>query len=462
MAEVAKANNVKFVDLFAASQQLYTATQKPLSFNGIHYTASGNEALAPVIFKNSINAELPSPSGALDALRAAVVDKSETWHDRYRTVDSYNIFGGRSKIGYQSGKNGPKVDNQAVMLPEMAVRDVMTANREKRVWAAAQGNDVKVDDSNLPKIPEVATNLPGTNPDGSHPFLSGEEAIKHMTMPKGCKVTLYASEEQFPELVKPVQMNWDTKGRLWVSAWKNYPERTPGSTDGDKLLIFEDTKGVGKADKCTTFTDTLNCPTGFQFYKDGVLVMRSPDLLFLRDTTGGDKANWQERVLMGLDAADSHHETNSMVLDPGGATYLSDGVFHRSQVETAAGVVRNTDGAIYRFEPLSQRFERYVAYGFANPHGRVFDRWGTDIITDATGNANYFAPAFSGHIDFPAKHEGMQQFWNRPSRPVPGHGIPDQPPFPRRISEQLSELQCHRHAGHLPRQSQRRRLRHQR
>ena len=48
-----------------------------------------------------------------------------------------------------------------------------------------------------------------------------------MTVPKGCKVNLFASEEQFPELVSPVQMAFDTKGRLWVAAWPSYPERTP-------------------------------------------------------------------------------------------------------------------------------------------------------------------------------------------------------------------------------------------
>ena len=88
------------------------------------------------------------------------------------------------------------------------------------------------------------------------------------------KVNLFASEQQFPELVNPVQMAWDTKGRLWVAAWLNYPERTPTSKKGDSLLVLEDTDGDGKADKCTPFLDDLNCPTGFQFYKDGVLLCR--------------------------------------------------------------------------------------------------------------------------------------------------------------------------------------------
>ncbi|MDB5171238.1 MAG: putative rane-bound dehydrogenase, partial [Phycisphaerales bacterium] len=336
-----------------------------------------------------------------------------------------------SQMAYESGKNGPKITNYKVMQEEMSQRDVMTANRDKRVWSVAQGKDIPVDDSNLPPVTKIGTNEPGPGPDGSWPYLGGEEAISKMKVAKGCKVTLFASEEQFPELVNPLQMAFDTKGRLWISAWRNYPERTPDSKVGDSLLIFEDTKGTGKADKVTHFLDDLNAPTGFQFYKDGVLVMQAPDVWFVRDTTGAmTKANWKQRVLMGMDSADSHHTTNAMALDPGGAVYLSDGVFHRTQVETSAGPVRNEDACIYRFEPGTGKFERYVPYGFANPHGRVFDYWGNDIITDATGNANYYGPAFSGHIDYPAKHEGMKEFWNRPSRPCPGTGLLTSKAFP--------------------------------
>src|SRR5207245_3541425 len=164
------------------------------------------------------------------------------------------------------------------------------------------------------------------------------------------------------------------------------------------------------------------CPTGFQFYKDGILLMQAPDLWWVH--TGHDgKAGKVDRLLMGMDSADSHHTTNAMAWDPGGATYLSDGVFHRTQVETADGPVRNTDACIYRFEPRTYKFERYVPYGFANPHGRVFDYSRSDIITDATVNNSYFAPAFSGHLDYPAKHAHLKEFWERPSRPCAGTGL---------------------------------------
>lgn len=143
---------------------------------------------------------------------------------------------------------------------------------------------------------------------------------------------------------------------------------------------------------------------------------------------------------MGMDSADSHHTANAICLDPGGAVYLSDGVFHRTQVETPDGPVRNNDGGIYRLEPRTLRFQTYVSYGFANPHGRVFDYWGNDIITDATGNANYFGPAFSGFLDYPHKHSGMREFWNRPSRPCPATGILTSRHFPEEFQGNFLNL----------------------
>ena len=450
MADVAKANDVQFADLFHPSLKLFAdaaARGKSLTVNGLYLTEEGDKQLAPVLF-NALFKER-APGGNREKLRAAVNDKNSQWHARYRTMDGYNVYGGRSALAYQPDKGGfvsdrnapaPYLSNYKVMQEEMSQRDVLTANRDKHVWALAKGKDLEVDDSNLPAVTPVVTNKRGENADGSYKFLGGEEAISKMTVHSGMKVNLFASEEQFPELANPVQMAWDTKGRLWVAAWPNYPERTPDSKVGDSLLIFEDTDGDGRADKVTHFIDDLNCPTGFQFYKDGVLVMQAPDLWYVRDTDGDGKADTKERVLMGMDSADSHHTANAICLDPGGSIYLSDGVFHRTQVETFHGPVRNNDGSIYRFEPRTGEFSRYAPYGFANPHGRVFDRWGNDIVTDATGNANYFGAAFSGNIDYPASHSGMKEFWNRPSRPCPGTGILSSRHFPEEFQNNFINL----------------------
>ena len=426
MAEVAKANSVPFVDLYAASKELYAKAIKPLTINGIHLTDEGDKALAPIQFKALLGKDAPPVNDAtVGKIHTAVLEKNVQWHHRYRTVDQFNIFGQRSRIKYADTKdpnNG--VDNAAILGEELAQRDVKVANRDRAVWATAQGKAATVVDTNLPPVRVVGANRPE-----SIPYLDGEGALQFLTVPEGAKIEFIASEKEFPELVNPVQMNFDAKGRLWVSVWPTYPETTPTTTNFDKLIVFDIDEKTGKFKKCTTFLDGLNCPTGFQLYKDGVLVMQSPDMWYARDTNGDGRADWKERIVHGLDAADSHHETNSICYEPGGAVYFSDGVFHRSNVETATGPVRNTDGAIYRFEPRTSRFERYVPYNFANPHGRVFDYWGNDIITDATGNESFFGPAFSGHLDSGA-HPQMKQFWSRPSRPSPGTSILSSRHFP--------------------------------
>ncbi len=440
IAEVAKANGVPFVDVFEPSLKLFAAAAtrgESLTINGFLLSDAGDKVLAPVMFAGLFGEQ--APAGDMEKLRAAVNEKNWQWHQRYRTVDGYNVYGGRSALAYQPGKGAfitdrnapePFVSNYKVMQEEMSQRDVLTANRDRRVWAVAKDGDLVVDDSNLPEVTKIVTNKPGENPDQSHVYLDGEAAIAKMTVHSGMKVNLFADEKRFPNLINPLQMAWDTKGRLWIAVWRNYPERTPTSKVGDMLLVYEDTDGDGKADKETVFAGDLNCPTGFQFYRDGVLVMQAPDLWFMRDTNGDGKADSTERVLMGMDSADSHHTANAICLDPGGSIYLSDGVFHRTQVETGNGPVRNNDAAIYRFEPRTGQFETYIPYGFANPHGRVFDYWGNDFVTDATGNANYFGPAFSGRLDYPAKHPGMREFWNRPSRPCPGTGLLTSRHFP--------------------------------
>jgi len=444
MQQVAAANGVPFVDLFSASKTVYDAEVPPLSedgfqilnqgdeltephtINGIHLRDKGYAALAPAIFKALFGKDAPAPN---PKLVEAVNEKNWQWHQRYRTVDGYNVYGGRSQLAFPQGKDAENLKNYTTMQEEMSQRDVMTENREKRVHALAKGMDLPVDDSNLPPVGPVKTNKPGKNPDQSHPYPTGEEVITKVKLHEGLKMNLFADETMFPELVNPVQMAWDTRGRLWVAVWPSYPERTPTSTVGDKLLVFEDTDNDGKADKCLTFLDNLNSPTGFQFWNDGVLVMQAPDLWFVRDTNGDGKGDTKEIVLNGMCSADSHHTTNAMCLDPGGATYLSDGVFHRTQVETYDGPARHADGAIWRYEPRTGKFHMHIAYGFANPHGRVFDRWGNDLVTDATGNNTYFGPAISGWLS-EGKHKAIKEFWNRPSRPCPATGILSSRHFP--------------------------------
>lgn len=414
MAEVAKANNVPFVDLFNASINLVRG--QPLTINGVHLNDYGNMLIASIIDKELFGPAVQYDNKALQKLRAAVSDKDFYWFNRYRTTDGYSTYGERAFLRFTDGQT-----NYEVVQRELRVLDVMTANRDKVVWAAAQGKEIKPDDSNLPPFIPVITNKPGTLPGGKHLFLSGEDEIKKMTLGKGLKINLFASEERWPELSKPVQMAWDARGRLWVAAWPSYPHWKPTEEMNDKLLVFEDTDGDGVADKMTVFADHLHCPTGFEFYNGGVLVAQAPDLIFLKDTRGTGVADVRERVLHGLDSADTHHTANSFVMDPGGAIYFQEGTFHHTQVETPYGPpVRCANAGVYRYEPRTQKFETYVSYPFANPHGHAFDRWGQDIVVDGTGAQPYHAALFSGFIPYPQKHNGPPQVYQQRTRPCPG------------------------------------------
>jgi putative heme-binding domain-containing protein len=427
---VAAANGVTFVDLFAPTRAAYAHAAKPLTFNGVHLTEEGNRQLAEIIdrvlFAGRGQPEPARDPQALERLRQAILEKDFYWFNRYRTVDGYSIYGGRADLRFVGGQT-----NRVVMQREMEVLDVMTANRDKRVWAVAKGGDLKVDDSNTPPFIPVVTNKPGAGPGGEHIFLSGEEAIGKMTIARGLKVNLFASEKEFPLLAKPVQMSFDTRGRLWVAVWPTYPHWKPKEEMNDKLLILEDTNGDGKADKQTVFAEGLHCPTGFEFALGGVYIAQAPDLVFLKDTDGDDKADVRRRILSGLDSADTHHTSNSFLLDPGGALYFQEGTFHHTQVETPYGPpVRNANAGVFRYEPRTQKFEVYVTFGFANPHGHVFDRWGQDIVTDGTGAVPYHGTLFSGHLEFPEKHGRPPTVYRQRTRPCPGTEILSSRHFP--------------------------------
>jgi putative heme-binding domain-containing protein len=417
MAETAAAKGVPFVDLFQPTRELYATARQPLTIYGIHLTDEGNRLLAYVIEGALFG---PGPARApsqLERLRAAVLDKNLHWFNRYRTTDGYSVYGGRAKAGGSDGQT-----NFDVTQRELEILDVMAANRDRRIWAVARGGDLAVDDTNAPPQRIVKTNRPGSNPDGTHVFLTGEDAVKRMTAAAGLSVNLFASEEAFPELVNPVQASVDPDGRLWVAAWPSYPHWNPTEELNDKLLILPDDDGDGKADRCIVFADKLHNPTGFEFWGGGVLVAQAPDFLFLKDTDGDDKADVRVRLLHGTDSADTHHTANAFVIGPDGWLYYQRGIFHVEGVETPFGKpFRSTASGVYRWDPRTGNIGFHFAIG-PNPHGDVFDRWGRQFVTDGTSGSG-------AYVGFPNR-KTYKPLYEKKFRPVPGIGILSSRHFP--------------------------------
>ena len=129
--------------------------------------------------------------------------------------------------------------------------------------------------------------------------LSVEESLKHIVTPVDFEVKVFVTEEKLGG--KPIAMNWDEQGRLWVSITTDYPnERQPEGQGRDRIVVCEDTDGDGVCDKVTTFADKLSIATSILPYAGGVIVHQAPVTLFLKDTDGDGKADVRQELLARL------------------------------------------------------------------------------------------------------------------------------------------------------------------
>ena len=380
----AKEAGVASVDLFHPSLALYQSAAAPLTINGIHLNEEGNRQLAEVIARALLGKPV-SASASMDNLRHAVTEKDMHWHNRYRASDGNDVWGGRSTLKFVGDQS-----NAEVLQHELSMLDVMTANRDERIWAHAVGKDKEVNDGNVPKPVPVTSNVGGgsksssAQKEGILEYVSGEAGIKHMALAKGFAVNLFADEARFPQLANPVQMQVDAKGNIWAAVWPTYPKWEPLKQMNDALLSFHDDDGDGRADRVVEFARVQN-PLGFEFWNGGVIVTCMSDLLFLKDTDGDGVADVRTVLFQGLDSSDTHHGANNLILGPDGAIYWQSGVFMQHNHEHPWGPsLQAGASAMYRFDP--RRFTIALhANNSPNPHGIAFDQWGYHYATDGTG-----------------------------------------------------------------------------
>lgn len=202
-------------------------------------------------------------------------------------------------------------------------------------------------------------------------------------IPEGFEINLWASE---PMLRKPVQMNWDTQGRLWVVCSQTYPQIKPGEEAADQIVVLEDTNRDGQADKSTLFADELLIPTGVMPADGGCYVANSTEILFLKDTNGDGRADTRQTVLSGFGTEDTHHLIHTFRFTPEGMLSFNQSIYIHSHVETPWGVKRLMGGGVWEFRPETRKLDVFCK-GLINSWGREFDRWGQTFLTDGAGSS---------------------------------------------------------------------------
>ncbi len=208
------------------------------------------------------------------------------------------------------------------------------------------------------------------------------ESEKFIQVPPDFKLEVFVTE---PDVVNPIFMNWDEKGRLWVIETLDYPnEVKDGGIGNDRIKICEDTNGDGRADKFTVFADSLNIPTSLVFSNGGVIVSAAPDFLFLKDTDGDDKADLKEILISGWGTFDTHAGPSN--LKYGFDNYIWGTVGYSSFKGKVAGKNHKFSQGLYRFKPDVSDFE-FVTSTSNNTWGIGFSET-FDIFASTANNAH--------------------------------------------------------------------------
>ena len=212
------------------------------------------------------------------------------------------------------------------------------------------------------------------------PFLKPAEALKAIAVPKGFRVQLAAAE---PMVQQPIDMAWDTRGRLWVAECYTYAERETNFEKKlkDRIIILEDTNHDGVFDKRKIFWDGASQLTSIELGFGGVWAACAPNILFLADRNGDDQPDGEPEVILdGFDTDKVRHNiVNGLRWGPDGWLYGRHGILGPgSKVGRPGSPEANRTHiqcGIWRYHPTHKSFE-IVCHGTTNPWGHDWDEHG--------------------------------------------------------------------------------------
>ncbi len=211
--------------------------------------------------------------------------------------------------------------------------------------------------------------------------LSPAESVKHIQVPAGFSLETFAHE---PDVVHPIAMTWDERGRLFVLITKDYPNERKETGGSDYILLCEDTNRDGKADKFTRYAEGLSVPTGLVPYNGGLIVSQAPHMLYLKDTDGDDKADTRKVLFTGFGTFDTHAGPSN--LQYGFDNWIWGSVGYSGFKGKMNGDSLKFSQGFFRFKPDGSALE-YMTSTSNNTWGLAFNETG-DVFGSTANNAH--------------------------------------------------------------------------
>lgn len=288
--------------------------------------------------------------------------------------------------------SGVGVDVQVGDLNGDQLPDIVTANKAGVFILLQQRSDITAAEAE--QLQPKKMYGPALKPQSFYANgQSAQDALKAMQLPGGFKADLIAAE---PDIVQPIAMTWDERGRLWVVEGMSYPQpREPGAGK-DRIKILEDKDGDGTFETVKIFCEGISLASGIEVGFGGVWVGAAPYFMFIADKDRDDKPDAApvahpvpglsfpaEMLLDGWGAQDTHETLNSFIWGPDGWLYGCHGVFTHSKVGKPGTPDEQRlpiNAGVWRYHPTRHVFEIF-AHGTSNPWGLDYDQYGEFFIT---------------------------------------------------------------------------------
>ena len=210
VVELGKEKGIPVVDVFAKSKQAFDADPKcQFTLAGFALINQGEALLGRLLDEGLFGKALPIDTSKFEKIRELVNDKSWVHAQDYRMLNGWYVYGGRRTW-----------DHETFPREYLKIR-AMARLRDLAIWDLAVGKSpAPIDDSVTDELLVPPTRFGVPAQDYSEPeelkYLSPSEFLAETKVADGMEIKLFAEETKFPEIAKPVQLNFDNRGRLWA------------------------------------------------------------------------------------------------------------------------------------------------------------------------------------------------------------------------------------------------------